>query len=89
MNNLHHLWICYLAIDTIAVLASVFVLARRVELVDRWFPSSKTCSKCGHIQIMKLSQRIFDCEKCDHIQDRDVNASINLEMAPLDKIRLA
>lgn len=61
----------------------------RVELVDRWFPSSKTCSKCGHIQIMKLSQRIFDCDKCDHIQDRDVNASINLEMAPLDKIRLA
>ena len=61
----------------------------RVELVDRWFPSSKTCSKCGHIQIMKLSQRIFDCEKCDHVQARDLNAAINLEMAHADKIRLA
>lgn len=61
----------------------------RVEIVDRWYPSSKTCSQCGHIQVMPLSQRIFDCEKCDHIQDRDENAAINLELAPLDKIRLA
>ncbi len=61
----------------------------RVELVDRWFPSSKTCSKCGHIQVMKLSQRIFECEKCDHVQDRDLNSAINLEFAHADKIRLA
>lgn len=61
----------------------------KVEIVDRWYPSSKTCSKCGHVQAIPLSQRIFDCEKCDHIQDRDENAAINLELAPLDKIRLA
>lgn len=61
----------------------------RVELVDRWFPSSKTCSKCGHVQVMKLSQRIFDCEKWDYVQDRDENAAINLELAHGDKIRLA
>jgi len=38
---------------------------------------------------MKLSQRIFDCEKWDYVQDRDENAAINLELAHGDKIRLA
>jgi putative transposase len=61
----------------------------KVELVDRWYPSSKTCSKCGHIQPMKLSERVFHCQKCGHSQDRDVNASINLENAPSDRVRLA
>jgi putative transposase len=61
----------------------------KVELVDRWFPSSKTCSKCGHVQDMKLSDRVFNCQKCKHCQDRDENASINLENAPSDRVRLA
>jgi putative transposase len=61
----------------------------KVEIVDRWYPSSKTCSKCGHIQDMNLSDRLFNCQKCKHSQDRDENASINLENAPPDKIRLA
>ncbi len=61
----------------------------RVELVDRWFPSSKTCSKCGHVQDMKLSDRVFNCGGCGHSQDRDENASVNLENAPADKVRLA
>jgi putative transposase len=61
----------------------------KVELVDRWFPSSKTCSKCGHVQDMKLSNRVFNCGGCGHSQDRDENASINLENAPVDKVRLA
>ena len=61
----------------------------KVELVDRWYPSSKTCSKCGHIQEMKLSERVFYCQKCGHSQDRDANASINLENAPADRVRRA
>ena len=61
----------------------------RVELVDRWFPSSKTCSCCGHIQEMKLSDRVFDCQKCDNVMDRDLNASLNLENAPEEKVRSA
>lgn len=61
----------------------------KVELVDRWFPSSKTCSHCGHKQDMKLHQRVFNCIKCGHSQDRDQNASINLENAPDDKVRSA
>lgn len=61
----------------------------KVELVDRWYPSSKTCSCCSHIQDMKLSDRVFDCEKCGHSQDRDENASKNIENAPDGRVRLA
>lgn len=46
--------------------------------VDRYFPSSKTCSVCGLIKKdLKLSDRIYECE-CGNIIDRDLNASINL-----------
>ena len=51
-----------------------------IELVlaDRWYASSKTCSKCGAIKSdLKLKDRIFKCE-CGHVIDRDLNASINL-----------
>jgi len=61
----------------------------RVELVDRWYPSSKTCSKCGHVQDMKLKDRVFNCQKCRHSQDRDENASDNIENAPDERVRLA
>lgn len=54
--------------------------ANGIELrqVDRYFPSSKTCSVCGLInKDLKLSDRIYECE-CGNIIDRDLNASINL-----------
>ncbi len=53
----------------------------KVEIVDRWFPSSKTCSSCGHKQDMKLSSRVFNCGSCGYSIDRDLNAAINLENA--------
>ena len=47
--------------------------------VDKWYPSSKTCSECGHLKIkLLLSERVFECECCGAIIDRDKNASINL-----------
>ncbi|WAW11915.1 transposase [Staphylococcus phage SAP6] len=47
-------------------------------IVDRFFPSSKTCSTCGSIhKNLKLSDRVFKC-KCGFSIDRDLNASINL-----------
>ncbi|MHC5857317.1 RNA-guided endonuclease InsQ/TnpB family protein [Nostoc sp.] len=62
----------------------------KVELIDRWYPSSKMCCKCHHIQPMSLSERIFICSAgCGNIRDRDKNASVNLENAPINKIRLA
>lgn len=46
---------------------------------DRWYPSSKTCSDCGHIKPkLSLSEREFVCECCGAVIDRDKNASINL-----------
>lgn len=53
----------------------------KLEVVDRWYPSSKTCSKCGHVQDMKLSDRVFNCGTCNFVIDRDLNAAINLEKA--------
>ena len=51
-------------------------------VVDRWFPSSKTCSNCGTIkETLSLSERVFHCDHCDFECDRDLNASINLEKA--------
>ncbi|MDJ0618592.1 MAG: transposase [Calothrix sp. MO_192.B10] len=61
----------------------------KVEIVDRWFPSSKMCSVCGHIQAMKLSDRVFCCQRCNYTLDRDKNASINLENAPDKLVRSA
>lgn len=52
-----------------------------VELVkvDRWFPSSKSCSGCGHkAESLKLSDRTYRCEACGLELDRDLNAAVNL-----------
>lgn len=52
-----------------------------IELVmaDRFYPSSKTCSCCGHIkQDLKLKDRVFKCPTCGFEIDRDLNAAINL-----------
>ncbi|MFD3157854.1 RNA-guided endonuclease InsQ/TnpB family protein [Haloimpatiens sp. FM7330] len=46
---------------------------------DKWYPSSKICSKCGHKKTnLSLSERTYVCEKCGAVIDRDYNASINL-----------
>ncbi|MEH1874940.1 MAG: RNA-guided endonuclease TnpB family protein [Nostoc sp.] len=49
-----------------------------IIVADRFYPSSKTCSNCGHIQDMPLKERIYSCGNCKHILDRDLNAAINL-----------
>lgn len=46
--------------------------------IDRFFPSSKTCSNCGYIQEMPLNKRIFNCLNCGVSIDRDLNASLNI-----------
>lgn len=40
--------------------------------------TSKECSRCGNIQAMPLSERTFVCSSCGHMEDRDVNAAINI-----------
>ena len=57
-----------------------------LRIVDRFYPSSKTCSKCGKIKKdLKLSDRIYKCD-CGFTIDRDLNASINLKNAKEYKI---
>ena len=52
-----------------------------LRIVDRWFPSSKTCHCCKNIKKdLKLSDRIFRCD-CGYIEDRDFNAALNLRDA--------
>jgi len=51
--------------------------------IDKWFPSSKTCSQCGMIkEEMLLSERMFICD-CGFSGDRDINAAINIKNAGL------
>lgn len=50
-----------------------------VRLVDRFYPSSKTCSNCGYYKKdLKLSQRVYHCNHCQEKIDRDFNASLNI-----------
>ena len=57
-----------------------------LRIVDRFYPSSKTCSKCGKVKKdLKLSDRIYKCD-CGFTIDRDLNASINLKNAKEYKI---
>ena len=52
-----------------------------LRIVDRWFPSSKLCHCCGSIKKdSKLSDRIYKCN-CGYVEDRDLNASLNLRDA--------
>ena len=67
----------------------IFELNRQVEYkaawygkqiikVGRFYASTKTCSACGTIKPMKLSERIYSCA-CSHTQDRDENAAVNIK----------
>jgi len=59
-----------------------------VRLVDRFYPSSKTCSNCGsYKKNLKLSQRVYHCNSCQVKIDRDFNASRNI--ATTDRYKLA
>lgn len=50
-----------------------------VVVADRWYPSSKTCSACGHkLSELPLAVRQWSCPACGADHDRDVNAAINL-----------
>jgi len=58
-----------------------------LRIVDRFYPSSKLCSCCGYKKSnLKLSDRIFVCDNCENVVDRDVNAAINLKNAKTYKI---
>ena len=55
-------------------------------IVDRYFPSSKTCSSCGCVQNIPLSVRVYNCGNCKTVIDRDLNAAININRAGMAQI---
>nr|DAT96347.1 MAG TPA: endonuclease [Bacteriophage sp.] len=62
-------------------------LGIELRIVDRFYPSSKTCHNCGCIKCdLKLSDRIYHCCECGYTEDRDYNASLNLRDCPTYKI---
>ena len=57
---------------------------RRLVIIDRWYPSSKTCSACGHLLAdLSLSTRQWRCSSCGARHDRDINAAKNILAAGL------
>ena len=57
---------------------------RRLLVIDRWYPSSKTCSTCGHLFTeLAFSARAWRCSSCRTLHDRDINAAKNILAAGL------
>jgi putative transposase len=52
---------------------------RRLVVIDRWYPSSKTCSACGYLLAeLSLGTRHWTCPSCGAWHDRDINAATNI-----------
>ncbi len=60
---------------------------KSVVEIGRFEPSSKMCSRCGSVKHLKLSERIYRCDDCGLVMDRDLNASVNVKKFAL--IRMA
>lgn len=54
--------------------------------IDRFYPSSKTCSSCGQVKPMRLDQRTYECD-CGFVCDRDVNAALNIQREAINILR--
>lgn len=52
-----------------------------LHVINRWYPSSKTCSACGAVKAkLPLSERTYRCDGCGLVMDRDLNAAINIKV---------
>jgi putative transposase len=61
---------------------------RRLVVIDRWYPSTKTCSACGFLLAeLSLSARAWRCPSCRVLHDRDLNAAKNILAAGLAAAR--
>ena len=53
-----------------------------LHVIDRWYPSSKTCSRCGRVKAkLSLAERVYKCDGCGLVMDRDLNAAVNIKVA--------
>ncbi|MDT3497925.1 transposase [Bacillus toyonensis] len=61
---------------------------KQLVKIDKWFPSTKTCSSCGNVRNMTLSERVYSCI-CGVNLDRDYNAAINIKNEAIRLLALA
>jgi putative transposase len=62
---------------------------KQIVFVDRWYPSSKTCSTCGHVlEKLDLSIREWRCPSCQTVNGRDENAAKVIQMVGASTIGL-
>ncbi|OGS50652.1 MAG: hypothetical protein A3K65_08960 [Euryarchaeota archaeon RBG_16_68_12] len=55
----------------------------RLVVADRFFPSTKMCSQCGNVkETISQIERMYSCERCGMVMDRDLNAAINISRWP-------
>lgn len=53
-----------------------------LHVINRWYPSSKTCSACGTVKAkLSLNERTYRCDGCGLVMDRDLNAAVNIKVA--------
>lgn len=61
---------------------------KQLVKIDKWFPSTKKCSRCGNEKEMSLSERVYKCT-CGLVLDRDYNSAINIKKEGLRLLDLA
>ena len=63
------------------------LLGKKVIQINRYYPSSQECNRCGqkNEMVKDLSIRKWECNKCNNLNDRDINASINIMFEGLKK----
>ena len=67
---------------------SKLIQSDNVIILDKWFPTTKYCSKCGNKVELKLTDRIFKCTICKEKEDRDIHATKNMIWFYLQYINL-
>lgn len=65
-------------------------MGKKLIMIDKWYPSSKTCSNCDYVKAeLKVGESIYECDKCGYTICRDLNASINIRNKGLEQLGLA
>lgn len=81
------IWDCSLYELTRQIAYKAKWYGREFIQIDRWFPSSKTCSRCGYVnEGLTLADREWTCPRCEKVLDRDANASQNIKRQGLNKL---
>jgi putative transposase len=74
------LWVNRMLSTSLSGIISMLAIKVQTPLeIDRFFPSTKTCSRCGHQRPISLEERIYVCYHCGLMIDRDFNSSRALE----------